>query len=108
MVGEAALHNRVGSPDIMREQRDHIARLATTATHPTIGIVPFDAFPVLVHHGWDRRDNIVTVETTASDLEIADPAEVAKHQGWAELLLTTAVTGDDAANLCYLLNRGRC
>jgi hypothetical protein len=27
-------------------------------------------------HGWEQRDNIVSIETTAGDLEIADPAEV--------------------------------
>jgi transcriptional regulator with XRE-family HTH domain len=100
IVGEAALHNRVGSTEVMTEQRDHIARLASTATHATIAIVPFTAFPVLVHHGWDQRDNIVTVETTAGDLEIADPTEVAKYERWARLLLESAATGDDAVHLC--------
>ena len=77
LVGEAALHHLVGSPDIMRAQIDHIARLATT-TKATIGIVPFESFPVLVQHGWDQRDRIVTLETSAGDLEIADPVEVAR------------------------------
>lgn len=100
LIGEAALHNQIGSPDLMRGQLDHIARLATTATHATIGIVPFTNFPVLVQHGWDQRDQIITLETTAGDLEIADPVEVAQYEHWAELLLNAAATGQDAAHLC--------
>jgi len=107
LVGEAALHNNVGSADVMHDQRDHVARLATTASHATIGIVPFDSFPVLVHHGWDQRDNVVTVETTAGDLEIADPAEVSKYERWAELLRDAALTDDQAARLCQEINSGR-
>lgn len=99
LVSEAALLNRVGSADVMREQLQQIVRLAT-ATHATIGIVPFQKFPVLVQHGWDRRDQIVTVETTAGDLEIADPAEVAQYERWSQLLREAAVTGADVARMC--------
>ncbi|MFE6649239.1 helix-turn-helix domain-containing protein [Nocardioides sp. NPDC057772] len=99
LVGEAALHHLVGSPDIMRAQIDQIARLATT-TQATIGIVPFDSFPVLVQHGWDQRDRIVTLETSAGDLEIADPVEVARYERWTQLLLEHALTGAAAAERC--------
>ncbi|NGN93588.1 helix-turn-helix domain-containing protein [Nocardioides sp. KC13] len=99
LVGEAALHHLVGSPDIMRAQIDHIARLATT-TQATIGIVPLESFPVLVQHGWDQRDRIVTVETSVGDLEIADPVEVARYERWTQLLLEHALTGADAAERC--------
>jgi hypothetical protein len=73
LIGEAALRNLVGSPEVIRNQIEHIAQLATTVTHATIGIVPFQRLPVLVQHGWDQRDRIITLETTAGDLEIADP-----------------------------------
>ncbi|MEI7054759.1 helix-turn-helix transcriptional regulator [Nocardioides sp. CCNWLW239] len=108
LVGEAALHHLVGSPDIMRAQIDHIAKLATT-TQATIGIVPFTHFPVLVQHGWDQRGRIVTVETSAGDLEIADPVEVARYESWAKLLLEQALTGEAAAERCATINseRGR-
>lgn len=99
LVGEAALHHLVGSPDIMRAQIEHIARLATT-THATIGIVPLQSFPVLVQHGWDQRDRIVTLETSAGDLEIADPVEVARYERWTQLLLEHALTGAAAAERC--------
>lgn len=108
LVGEAALHHLVGSPDIMRAQIDHIAKLATT-TQATIGVVPFESFPVLVQHGWDQRDRIVTLETSAGDLEIADPVEVARYERWAQLLLEHALTGQAAAERCSRINseRGR-
>lgn len=108
LVGEAALHHLVGSPDIMRAQIDHIANLATT-TQATIGIVPFESFPVLVQHGWDQRDRIVTLETSAGDLEIADPVEVARYERWTQLLLDHALTGEAAAERCarIISERGR-
>lgn len=108
LVGEAALHHLVGSPDIMRAQIDHIANLATT-TQATIGIVPFESFPVLVQHGWDQRDRIVTLETSAGDLEIADPVEVARYERWTQLLLEHALTGEAAAERCarIISERGR-
>jgi transcriptional regulator with XRE-family HTH domain len=108
LVGEAALHHLVGSPDIMRAQIDHIARLATT-TQAIIGIVPFESFPVLVQHGWDQRDRIVTLETSAGDLEIADPVEVARYERWTQLLLEHALTGAAAAERCarIISERGR-
>ena len=108
LVGEAALHHLVGSPDIMRAQIDHIAKLATT-TQATIGIVPLQSFPVLVQHGWDQRDRIVTLETSAGDLEIADPVEVARYEHWTQLLLEHALTGAAAAERCaqIISERGR-
>ncbi|EGD42328.1 toxin-antitoxin system, antitoxin component, Xre family [Nocardioidaceae bacterium Broad-1] len=108
LVGEAALHHLVGSPDVMRAQIDHIAKLATT-TRATIGIVPFESFPVLVQHGWDQRDRIVTLETSAGDLEIADPVEVARYEHWTQLLLDHALTGAAAAERCarIISERGR-
>ncbi len=99
LVGEAALRHLVGSPDIMRAQIEHIARLATT-TRATIGIIPFESVPLLIQHGWDQRDRIVTVETTAGDLEVADPGEVDRYEQWTQLLLEHALTGPAAADRC--------
>lgn len=103
LVGEAGLRNLVGSADVMREQRMHIARLAAATQHATVGVVPFDHFPVLIQHGWDQRDKIITLETTAGDLEIADPTEVAQYERWTKLLVSDALTGDAAADFCASL-----
>lgn len=100
LIGEAALYNQVGGKEVMQSQRDHIARLATTAKHATVGIVPFNKFPVLIEHGWDLREKIVTLETTAGDLEIADPTEVAQYERWSQVLLAAAAVRAQAARLC--------
>ena len=102
LVAETALYPRIGGQDVMRTQLEHLAGLATRAK-ATIGIVPLDQFPVLVGQGWDQRDHVVTIETTAGDLEIADPIEVAQYQRWAEALTSIALTGSDAADKCLEL-----
>jgi hypothetical protein len=91
LVGEAALRNVVGSPAVMQHQIQHIARLAGSLTHARVGVVPLSRCPILPLHGWEQRDNIVSIETTAGDLEIADPAEVAQYERWADLLADAAV-----------------
>lgn len=93
LVGEAALHTQVGSAQVMERQRNHIAHLASTVTRAKIGVVPFDRCPILPLHGWEQRDEIVSIETTAGDLEIADPTEVAQYERWAHLLSAAADYG---------------
>lgn len=102
LVAETALYPRIGGPEVMRTQLEHLAGLATRAK-ATVGIVPLDQFPVLVGQAWDQRDQVVTIETTAGDLEIADPIEVAQYQRWAEALMSVALTGSDAADKCLEL-----
>jgi len=91
LVGEATLRNVVGSPAVMQHQIQHVARLAGSLTHARVGVVPLSRCPILPLHGWEQRDNIVSIETTAGDLEIADPAEVAQYERWADLLADAAV-----------------
>jgi hypothetical protein len=74
----------------MREQVRHLGRLIETARHAFIGVIGFDTCPVLPLHGWEIRDEIVSIETTAGDLEVADPEEVAQYQRWADLLRNSA------------------
>jgi transcriptional regulator with XRE-family HTH domain len=90
LIGEAALRTQVGSEQAMERQRAHIAHLAATVTRARIGVVWFDRCPILPLHGWEQRDDIVSIETTAGDLEVADPAEVAQYQRWAKLLASAA------------------
>lgn len=74
LMGEGALRTRVASPATMQAQREHIARLAETLTTATIAIVPFSVqAPVATLHGWALLDDLVTIETKAGALEIADP-----------------------------------
>jgi hypothetical protein len=100
IIGEAALHTRVGGTDVMRTQLDHLTRLLKSTQRVTIGILPFTVFPVLALHGWDQRDSVITLETTAGDLEVADPTEVEQYTNWAQLMGRAAVTGSRAVALC--------
>jgi len=90
LAGEAALRNHIGSPDIMRRQIEHINNLAATLTHARVGVIPFDRCPILPLHGWEQRDSIISIETTAGDLEIADPSEVEQYERWSQLLIDAA------------------
>ena len=92
LVGEAALRNAAGSPAVMQHQIEHVARLARTLTHARVGVVPLSRCPILPLNGWEQRDNIVSIETTAGDLEIADPDEVTQYERWANLLTDAAVS----------------
>lgn len=104
LVSEASLHPQIGGPKVMRGQLEHLAGLATSAK-ATVGVIPLDQFPVLVGHGWYQRDRIVTIETAAGDLEIAEPIEIAQYERWAEILTSVALTGDAAADRCLELAR---
>lgn len=100
LVGEGALRNRVASNATMFDQMHHIAQLAIE-TEATIGIVPFDSpAPVMCFHGWKQVDDIVTIETTAGDLEIADPDAVGRYTRYLDLLAGAARCGKAAAKLC--------
>jgi hypothetical protein len=100
VVGEAALHTQVGSPAVMRGQLSHLSQLLKSTPHVTIGILSFATFPVLALHGWDQRDDVITLETTAGDLEVADPAEVQQYATWANRIRRTMLTGVSAVSLC--------
>jgi transcriptional regulator with XRE-family HTH domain len=101
LMGEGALRTRIATPATMHAQREHIARLAETLTTATIGIVPFAAqAPIATLHGWSLTDDLVTIETDAGNLEIADPDHVQTYWHHTQLLLDTAATGRDAAALC--------
>ena len=74
----------------MRRQIEHINNLAATLTHARVGVIPFDRCPILPLHGWEQRDSIISIETTAGDLEIADPSEVEQYERWSRLLIDAA------------------
>jgi transcriptional regulator with XRE-family HTH domain len=65
LLGEAALHNRVGSTAVMSEQLAELSRLALTGGSPKFGVVPFEgsAYPAMLI-GFDLvrlPDNDVTL-----------------------------------------------
>jgi transcriptional regulator with XRE-family HTH domain len=100
IMGEAALRTRVAAPATMVAQLEHLARLAESLTNATIGVVPFSVqAPIASLSGYAMYDDLVTIETLGGDLEIADPAEVARYAHYTKLLLDAAMTGADAAAL---------
>jgi hypothetical protein len=60
------LRNAVGSPVVIQHQAHHVARLATSLTHARVAVVPLSRCPILPLHGWEQRDHIVSIETTAA------------------------------------------
>jgi transcriptional regulator with XRE-family HTH domain len=105
LVSEAGLRTRVASPATMRAQVDHVGRLAESLTTATIGIVPFTAHaPIATLNGWGITDDLVTVETDAGNVEIADPEHVERYWRHTRLLLEAALTHTDAAALCRRIN----
>jgi hypothetical protein len=94
------LRTRVAAPATMVAQLEHLARLAESLTSATIGVVPFSVrAPIASLSGYAMYDDLVTIETLGSDLEIADPAEVARYAHCTKLLLDAAMTRADAAAL---------
>ena len=101
LMGEAALRNRFAPEAVMRDQLEHIARLAETLITTTIGVIPLDRqLPVLLFNGWDLTDDIIAIETPLGDLDISDPSDVARYGDYLELLLGIAETGPAAARVC--------
>lgn len=45
-------------------------------------------------------DDFAVVETLAGELELTDPADVARHVRWLDALFAAAVTGANAAEMC--------
>jgi transcriptional regulator with XRE-family HTH domain len=107
LVGEGALRTRYTTQPIMHDQLEHIARLAESEHAATVGVVPFSRpAPIMVFHGWELTDDVITVETPFGDLDIADPLEVARYGEYLDLLLGIAEIGSDAAILCRSIAAG--
>jgi transcriptional regulator with XRE-family HTH domain len=103
VVGEAALHTRVGriTTSTMRAQLEHLASLAALPGHE-FGVIPLTTpTPVAPASGFRLFDtDMVIVETLAGELAVTDPQLVARYVRWLDLLLGAAVTGQDAAARC--------
>ena len=61
-------------------------------------------------HGWEQCVNIVTIETTAANVEVTEPAEIEQYERWRHapaysstsltslLLLDAAATAQNKSN----------
>jgi transcriptional regulator with XRE-family HTH domain len=71
IVDEAALRRVIGSPETMREQVEHLARIAEENDHITLQVVPFDSAATLdavyggfttLTFGWPTDPGVVYIE----------------------------------------------
>jgi transcriptional regulator with XRE-family HTH domain len=107
VVGEAALRTRFGvmTVETLRDQIDHVARLATLHRH-TFGVIPFSTTVPIPATGFSLYDrDLVVVETIAGDLQLTEPDAVARYSRWLDQLLAAALTGPAAADFCRDLAR---
>ncbi|MGH3601252.1 MAG: DUF5753 domain-containing protein, partial [Pseudonocardiaceae bacterium] len=98
MMGEAGLHNNVGTIGTLIGQLD---RLMTLAVLPSVdvGIVPF-AVPMLPVPGFVVYDDkIVTSESLTAEQRLIEPDEVAQYVRFFDELRAVAATGPDAVAL---------
>ena len=105
LIAEVALTNPPCSPQVMVAQVD---RLVSAVGLPTVrfGILPlYRPLPTLLPHSFWIFDEVVQVETVATDDRITDPDQVAIFNRLADELWSAAVTGDEAQGV--LLAAGR-
>ncbi len=105
LMGEAALHARVGTVATLVAQLD---RLTTMIELPGVhvGIVPFTV-PVLPVPGFAIYDaSVVTAETLSGEQRLTEPDEVSDYITFFDQLLDAAVTGEDAVALIQRVAAG--
>lgn len=99
LISEQSLFTTVGNDDVMRGQLD---RLASIIGMPriTIGIIPAIAEALIVSNSFVMFDSrMVMVESTAAELTITQPREVAIYGRAFDVLAGQSVTGEAAREL---------
>lgn len=100
IMGEAALHNSVGTIGTLLGQLD---RLLTMTALPSVdlGIVPFTV-PLLPVPGFVLYDDdVVTAESLTAEQRLVEPDEVTQYVTFFDHLHAVAATGPDAAALIH-------
>ncbi|WP_043738089.1 helix-turn-helix domain-containing protein [Nocardia asiatica] len=99
IIAEAALHQRIGGPALMREQ---LYALLDHATNPRIelAILPLAANSLVASHGFIMFDrDSVMVETVSAELTVTRPSEIAIYDDVFVLLQDLALHGAAATAL---------
>ncbi len=98
VMGEAALHNSVGTIGTLLGQLD---RLLTMTALPSVdvGIVPFTVAMLPVPGFVLYDDDVVTAESLTAEQRLIEPDEVAQYVNFFDHLDAVAATGPDAAVL---------
>ncbi|MGH3870476.1 MAG: helix-turn-helix domain-containing protein [Pseudonocardiaceae bacterium] len=98
VMGQAALHNSVGTIGTLIGQLDRLMTL-TALPSVDVAIVPH-AVPMLPVPGFVIYDeNVVTAETLTAEQRLIEPDEVAQYVHFFDELRAVAVSGSDAAAL---------
>jgi hypothetical protein len=107
ILDEAVLRRPVGGPDTMREQLDHLLRLAARDTI-TMVVVPFSAGPhpgllgafALMEYDDPANDDVLCLETASGNVLLRDQPElISQYRRMAERLLALALSERDAVRL---------
>jgi hypothetical protein len=104
MVDEAVLRRPVGGEATMRQQLDHLIKLAGGETI-TIVVVPFSAGPhpglmgafALMEYDDPLNDDVVCLENPSGNIIVRDkPETVAEYRAAAERIVSLGLRGDEA------------
>ncbi|MER6607454.1 helix-turn-helix transcriptional regulator [Streptomyces sp. NPDC000927] len=106
IMDEAAVRRMVGGPAVMREQAQHLIRLAEEP-NVTLQLIPFGTGAhagmtgSFVHMDFpDAQDpELVYVDTPAGDLFLESEAEIRRYKSMFEHLQAVALGPDDSAHL---------
>ncbi|MQY24599.1 helix-turn-helix domain-containing protein [Nocardia aurantia] len=105
LIGEAALHTRVGDDAVMLGQLD---RLLAVVGLPrvVVGMIPFRGAPALQTTNFTMYDNrVVNVEAVTAELTVTQPREIALYGRAFDLLASKSVIGEHArALICAALD----
>ncbi|MDB1090181.1 DUF5753 domain-containing protein [Streptomyces sp. ACA25] len=86
VIGEAALYQQVGGPEVMREQVDHLLTLSARP-HVTLQVLPFSAgahpgvdgaFTVLSFPPQDEQD-VILVDAMTSNLYLESEQQTSRY-----------------------------
>lgn len=108
ILDEAALHRRVGSPEVMREQLTHIADLAESSDTVSVQVVPFEAGPhpglggpfFLFEFGWEDDPGLVYLEPQSDRATyLEDRRDVYTFSQAFERLVDTALPPEDSLDM---------
>ncbi|MFE9245152.1 helix-turn-helix domain-containing protein [Nocardiopsis sp. NPDC006938] len=104
VVDEAVLHRRVGGPEVMREQLEHLGHLAVRH-NVTVRVLPLGApghpaqegpFTLLEFPEADD-DAVVHVGTVSASLYLEEERDVAAHRAVFTVLEAAALSGEESA-----------
>jgi hypothetical protein len=100
VLGEQALHTRIGTPD---EHADQLTHLLTCMRLPfaSVGIIPADAqrYAIATIGFWIFDNNAVALETPSAAIKVTRPQEIARYAAMFDHLRNEAVYGPEARQL---------